>query len=35
MLEADAPYSNGAELYSKLFLIYKDLKALEMERVFL
>ena len=32
MLEVDAPYLNGAELYSKLFIIYKDLRALEMER---
>ena len=34
MLEVDAPYLNGAVLYSKLFLIYKDLKDLEMERFY-
>ena len=34
MLEAAAPYLNGAELYSKLFVIYKSLRALEMERFF-
>ncbi len=34
MLEVDAPYLNGAELYSKLFVIYKSLRALEMERFF-
>ena len=27
MLEADAPYLNGAELYSKLFVIYKGLRG--------
>jgi len=32
MPEAEAPYFNGAVLYSRLFLIYKGLKGIKKEK---